>query len=269
MFLVRYFKYSFGFSKVISRVNEKFWKVLIYFLILGLIAAFPLNSLIVREQGWRLNFIEESFTLQTPTWQLPETCLIAANKLICETNESYTYTHQGITYIFNYQETEIDRSIKQVLFFENRIVYTNGDDALMVGYDYRGFSDTLDFRTLNLMTGEERSEAFVEFGRNIEQTFGPYIVFYTVLTNTFISISLNLLFIVLLSFVLQLFRFGYSSFFKYVDSIKFLIFMMGLPTVLSFIVGLFEPAFSPVFFQFGMGISTMIVMLVYGKRYFA
>jgi maltodextrin utilization protein YvdJ len=55
----------------------------------------------------------------------------------------------------------------------------------------------------------------------------------------------------------------------YTEGLKFLIFVMGFPAILSFIVGLFEPAFSPVLFQFGMGMTTMIVLLVYGKKYFA
>ncbi|MBU1141234.1 MAG: DUF1189 domain-containing protein [Firmicutes bacterium] len=252
-----------------THVNEKMWKIIIYFLILSMINLFPMNYLVVKEQGWRLNFVEESFTLETPDWVLPESCSITASKLMCSTLTEYTYEHQGITYIFNYQGTEYDLTKKQLLFKENQIIYTNGENASMVGYDYRGFSDTQSFLELNLSEGIDRQELYIQFGQSIESTFGPYIVLYTLLVNSITSIGMNMLLLLILSLVLQLFRFGYSKFFTYKDSLKFLVYMMGVPALLSFIVGLVEPAFSPVFFQLGMGISTMIVMLVYGKRYFA
>ncbi len=270
MFLIRYFKYSFQFKTILTIRNEKFWKIGIYFIILCLINLFPMNYLIVKEQGWRLDFIEESFTNQTPTWVLPEECTISSNKLYCIVEEEeYSYTHQGINYIFNYQGTDYDTSVKQVLFTKDNIIYTNGEGAQMIGYDYKGFTEDVNFRSINLMDSADRANAYIEFGSQIEHTFGPYIIFYTVLVNTLISIGLNILFILLLSAVLQLFRFGYSTFFKYSESLKFLVLIMGLPAVLSFMIGLIEPAFSPVFFQFGMGLATMLTMLIYGKKVFA
>lgn len=269
MFILRYVKYSFNFSKVFTRVSEKSYKVIIYFLLLSLIQLFPMNYLIINEQGWRLDFIEEGFLVETPDWQLPENCRITLNTLMCTGSESYLYEHQGITYIFNDQEESFDASIKQVIFRENEIIYTNGEGAHMIGRGYRGFVDELNFQSLNLTSGEERQVAYLSFARQIENSFSPFIIFYTLLTNTVVSIGLNVLFIILLSLVLQLFRFGYSKFFTYKESLKFLVFMMGLPAMLSFIVGLIQPAFSPVFFQLGMGIATMAVMLIYGKKYFA
>lgn len=269
MFLIRYFKYSFQFKTILTIRNEKFWKIGIYFVILCLINLFPMNYLIVKEQGWRLDFIEESFTNETPNWTLPEECGIAAGRLICLTDEEYILTHQGINYIFNYQSSTYDTSKKQVLLTSNKIIYTNGEDAQMIGYDYKGFTEDVNFRAINLMDSSEKASAYIKLGTQIEQTFGPYIIFYTVLVNTIISIGLNILFILLLSLVLQLFRFGYSTFFKYSESLKFLVLVMGLPAVLSFIVGLIEPAFSPVIFQFGMGLATMLTMLIYGKKVFA
>jgi maltodextrin utilization protein YvdJ len=227
-----------------------------------------MNYLIINEQGWRLDFIEESFSNQTPNWILPEECAISSNELLCMSTEEYTFSHQGIQYIFNYQGTNYDRSLKQVIFTKTNIIYTNGEDAQMIGYDYKGFTEDVNFRSINLMEGTERTNAYIKLGTQIEQTFGPYIIFYTVLVNTLISIGLNILFILLLSLVLQLFRFGYSTFFKYTESLKFLVLMMGLPALLSFLVGLIEPAFSPVFFQFGMGLATMLTMLIYGKKVF-
>jgi maltodextrin utilization protein YvdJ len=269
MFLVRYFKYSFQFDKMFIHLNEKFWKYLIYFFILSMINLFPMNFLIVKEQGWRLDFIEESLTSSTPNWQLPETWSISGYKLITDTTTQHVEVHDGITYIFNFQGTDYDLTKKQIIFKESTIIYTNGDGARMVGYDYRGFADTISFLELNLSSGEERSQNYARFGQYIEESFGSYIVFYTLLVNTMTNMALNILFILILSLVIQLFRFGFSKFLSYKEGIKFLILVMGLPAILSFIVGLMEPAFSPVLFQFGMGLTTMIVLLIHGRKYFA
>ncbi len=269
MFLARFFSYSFHYREIFSKVGEKFWKYFIYFLIITMINVFPLNYLIVKEQGWRLNFVEESFTLETPNWVLPDTCSISGSKLVCTTTDSYTYEHMGITYVFNYQGSDYDLTKKQILFKTDSIVYVNGDNATMVGYGYKGFTDNFSFLSLNLAQGDDKAAMYIAFGQQIEASFSNYIVFYTLMVNTMTSIGLNMLFLVLLALVLQLFRFGYSKFFTFIDSIKFLMLMMTLPALLSFGIGLYEPAFSPVFFQLGMGILTMVVMLVYGKRVFA
>ena len=89
----------------------------------------------------------------------------------------------------------------------------------MTGYDYKGFNYSQSFLELNLATGTERQQLYVEFGQAIEETFSSYIVLYTLLVNTITSIALNILFILILSLVLQLFRFGYSKFFTYLDGL--------------------------------------------------
>ncbi|PKK92541.1 MAG: hypothetical protein CVV61_09195, partial [Tenericutes bacterium HGW-Tenericutes-6] len=189
MFLARFFRYSFDYKQIFSHVNEKMWKIVIYFLILCMINLFPMNYLIVKVQGWRLNFVEESFVLETPDWVLPESCSITASKLVCATSTEYTYEHQGITYIFNYQGSDYDLTKKQILFKESTIIYTNGENAFMTGYDYQGFNYSQRFLELNLSTGTERQELYVEFGQAIESSFSSYIVFYTLLVNTLTSIG--------------------------------------------------------------------------------
>jgi hypothetical protein len=268
MFLLRYFKYSFEYKRIFERLHEKGYKVFIYFLLLSLMSAFPLNFLIVRETGWRLDFIEESFRLETPEWQLPETCALRASKLVCDSDETYRYEHRDMVYVFNATDNDVDLDTEAVYFLEDRIVYTNGSDASMSGFNYTGFSKPLSFLELNLMSGSERQEAYIDFGVAIEETFGPYIVIYTVFVNTIIHILISIVFIIMLALVIQLFKFGYSSFMTFRESMKLIVFLMGLPAVLSLLIGLFVPAFSTVIYQLSMGIITMLVMLVYGKKQF-
>lgn len=269
MFLIRYFRYAFQFDQLFDRLEEKWHKLFIYFLMLAVIAAFPLNYLIIREQGFSIAFIAEDFKLQTPNWTLPETCQIAGNRFVCSTNDVYVLTHRGVDYVFNYQGGTYDTAKKQVLFLEDRIVYTNGDGAYMVGNDYQGFTDTLDFQTFNIASPEEKAELYQNFGFSIEQSFSRFIVLYSLLNNTLINILIQSLFILLMALILQLFRFGYSHFISYFAGVKLMIYLMTIPAILSLIIGFVQPAFAQVVFQLAIGVIAMVFMLKYGKKKFA
>lgn len=269
MFILRFFKTSFSFNKMLIEVNEPFWKSILYFLILMMLVAFPLNFSIVSEQGFRINFIEESFVEETPNWVLPESCEIQAGALSCDDIGVITLIHQDITYYINARLDMVDESEKAIYLLEDRLIYTNGVGASMTGYYHQGFLDRFSFRTLNLLEGTEKASGYVAFADQLQNCFGPYIVFFSLLVNTITTIGINIVFILLLSLVLQLFRFGYSKFFRYIDSLKFLIYTMTIPAILSFLIGLVSIAFSPVIYQFGVGIITMVVMLTHGKKVFA
>lgn len=269
MFIFHYYKYAFQFSKFFEYVKEKWWKVLIFFFIVSFVSIFPMNLLIIQEDGWRLDFIEESFASETPTWQLPDNCGITARKLVCDTDQVYEFEHRGITYVINSTEEDYANiTEKQVLLLEDKIVYANGQGEHMIGYDYQGFEDDVSFRSLNLATGEERDLMYESFGRQLESSFGDYIVFYTLMVNSITSIGLYAFFVLIMSLVMQLFRFGYTSFITFGESMKLVVFAMGVPSVVSFVVGFLEPSFSPVVFQFGIGIIIMVVMLKYAKKIF-
>jgi len=65
MFIIKYFKEALKYGTVFKLVSEKTYKVIIFFLLLTLIQLFPMNFQIVSEQGWRLDFIQESFQAET------------------------------------------------------------------------------------------------------------------------------------------------------------------------------------------------------------
>jgi maltodextrin utilization protein YvdJ len=269
MFIIRFFKHSVDYPNYFEHTKEKGWKVFTFFILVSLISLFPMNLLIVQEDGWKLDFIEQSFIAETPDWQLPDDCRITANQFVCDTDTVYVYEHDDITYIFNTESDEYqDNNEKSIIFMKNKIVYTNGEGAYMTGYDYNGFDESLSFRSLNLATGEDREQMYEAFGASIETSFGNYIIFYTLLVNIGTSIGLYAFFVLVMSLVIQLFRFGYSSFITFRQTMKMVVFAMGLPSIISFIVGFIEPTFAPVIFQFGIGIILMVVMLKYGKKTF-
>lgn len=267
MFLIRYLKTSFQLKEMIYRTKESTFKVFIYFIILGLISVFPMNYLIVKEQGWKLSFIESAFARETPDWDLPNDCFIEFNQLFCSTNEETIVTHQGITFIFNYQGGGYEKIDKQIILGKHEIIYTS-NQAEMKG-TYRGFTTRYQFSDVNLLDSQAKAEAMIDFGRRVENSFSRYIVFYSLLVNTVVMIATNLLLVFLLTLVIQLFRFGYSSFFTYRESFNFIVFATGIPSILNFIIGLFMPAVSNVIFSMSLGLIVMLVMLIYGKKRFA
>ena len=102
----------------------------------------------------------------------------------------------------------------------------------------------------------------------IEASFGSYIIFNALLTNTVIQFVIQFIFIIFLSFVIQLFKYQLSSFMTYQESLTFIIWMMTLPAVLSVVIAFIEPVFASVIYQFMVGIVIMIVMLKYGRKYY-
>ncbi len=267
MFLIRYLKTSFQLKEMIYRTKESAFKVFIYFVLLSLISVFPMNYMIVKEQGWRLDFIESAFRSETPTWDLPSGCTIEFNQLFCPNDTETILVHQDITFIFNYQGGSYEKAEKQIILGKNEIIYTS-NQAEMKG-TYKGFDTQYQFDTINLLSGQEKEEAMVDFAMRIENSFSTYIVFYSILLNTMVMIGTNLLFVLLLTFVIQLFRFGYSSFFSYKEAFNFIVFATGIPSLLNFVIGIFAPGISNVIYSMSLGIIVMVIMLVYGKKRFA
>ncbi|TNF08825.1 MAG: DUF1189 domain-containing protein [Bacillota bacterium] len=267
MFLIRYLKTSFQLKELIYRTKESSLKVFIYFILLSLISVFPMNYLIVREQGWRLDFIEQSFRQDIPSWNLPSNCRIELNTLFCDSDEETILVHDDITFIFNYQGGGYELNEKQIILAEKEIIYTT-NQAEMKG-TYKGFNTVYRFNDINLLTGQARDEAMIDFAARIENSFSTYVVFYSLLVNTFVMIGTNILFILILSLVIQLFRFGYSSFFSYRESLNFIVFATGIPSFLNFFIGIVAPGISNVIYSMSLGIIVMVIMLVYGKRRFA
>ncbi len=269
MFLIRFFRYSFNPAILIPNAHQKLWKALIYFVIMSLITLFPLNFLIVQENGWRLDFIEANLSENTPDWVLPEDMKIYAYRLVvADPTVTYTFENDGLTYIFNATGDE-EITGRTISFYEDHIIYEDGEGHQMNAYGYKGFYDEVNFRVLNLSTGTERADLYNAFGSMLEASFGSYVVLYSLLMNTIVNMSIGVAFILMLSLVMQLFRFGYTKFFSYKDSLVFIILSMGMPAILSFIIGFVIPSFAPVIYQFGVGIVVMAVMLKYGKLYFS
>ena len=263
MFLIQYFKNGFAYEHVFQRLIPINIKVVVYFIILTFLTAFPLNYQILREEGFRLDFIAESFQSSIPSDMMD--CQVSFAGISCE--EDITFTHQGVTfYVETYDENKVydERSI---VLSDDHIYYIQGENILQSS-GYQGFSDTLDMGLLVFSNQEEQEALWQAFGEGIEASFGPYIILNALLTNTVIQFVIQFIFIIFLSFVLQLFKYQLSTFMTYKESLTFIVWMMTLPAVLAVGIALIEPVFASVIYQFMVGIVIMIVMLKFGRKYY-
>jgi maltodextrin utilization protein YvdJ len=263
MFIIQYFKNGFSYEHVFQRLIPINFKVVLYFIILTFLSAFPLNYQIIREEGFRLDFIAESFNTSIPDVLID--CEVSFAGINCE--EEVTFHHQNVNYyVQTYDESKTYQE-RSIILSHDRIYYLQGN-SILESRGYQGFSDTLDMGLLIFSDQVEKEALWQAFGEGIEGSFGPYIIFNALLTNTVIQFVIQFIFILFLSFVLQLFKYQLSSFMTYSESLTFIVWMMTLPAVVGVGIALFEPVFASVIYQFLVGIVIMIVMLKYGRKYY-
>ncbi|VEU81133.1 DUF1189 family protein [Haploplasma axanthum] len=273
MFLIKYFKNSFEFPKLLKSLDKPFWKIIIYFIVLVLIANFPASYEAVKNDGSRLDFVIEDFSKEIPiNWDLPNDIVIKGGKLINNGDQKvYKNKHKDITYIINNQEkiTDITQYKNHIILSEESIIYVDGKGKFLEAIGYKGFSDDqFSFKELKISNQENQKILFEKFASSIEKSFSSYTVFYTIVRNNLTQILVNVIYVLILSGLVQLFRFGYQNFISFKDTIKFVVLSMGLASVLAFFSGLLSFPFGPVVFQLTTGMTVMLVMLIFGKKTF-
>lgn len=268
MFLVRYFRDSFKFKTLLITKDKTLVKSIIFFLLMIIIATFPMSLDAVKNRGTRLDFIIEHFRENTLNWDMPSTFEIKGGKLITNgSNDEYIYEYKDITYIINFQgELNHLENKSSIIFQTDVITFINDKGEYMTGHGYQGFVDVFSFKEFELASPVERTKLYEQFAENIEKSFSNQIVLFTVLRNTTVQIFTNLIYILVLSLLVQLYKFGYEKFMSYKEGLMFVLLAMGLPALLSFGVGFIAPAFSPVIFQISSGMIVMLVPLIFGKK---
>lgn len=269
MFIFKYFKDSFDYKNILIQKDKSLIKLFIFFILMIIIANFPVTYDAYIHEGSRLDFIIEDFSKEQPLdWVLPNDISIKGGTLVNNgIKETYTYEHKGITYIINNLVViDAKENKNSVVFNEKSIVYIDKDANVLEGFNYKGFSDEFYFRELNLSSDAEKRELYEMFAHGIEKSFSNDIILYTVLRNIILQIGINLLYILILSLFVQLFKFGYQNFLSYKEGLMFVLNSIGLPAIISFIIGIISPPFAPVAFQLSSGMVIMLVILTQGKR---
>ena len=270
MFIINYFKWGFDFPKLLNRRNLSLVKTLIYFLLLTFIANFPLTWLAFEYEGSKINFIEENLTSNIPNWSdLPNGTIHLGGFTDVELN-GRVYQHQNYIYMFGYNDSIIHTpNVHFVIFESDYIRYIDDKGNELISNGYSGFETVIHLSELNLATGIERVELFTQLGNSIERSFSQYIILYTVVRNQTVQIGATFIFILLLSLIIQLFRFGFQNFLSYKDGLNYVILSSTLPSILSLIFGLILPGFAPVVFNLVLGLDVMLVLLVFSRKSFS
>ena len=270
MFIFKFFKDSVNLKTILTKTDKNIFKILIYFILLIIIANFPMSYETVKERGSRLDFIIEDFIDKEPVeWDLPSDIQVIGGKLITNNNDKvYINNHKEITYVINNKEKiDAKNNLNHIFLNEESIVYIDSKGNFLEAFGYKGFStDIYNFVELKNASPEMRKELFIEFVTYIEKSFSTEIVFFTILRNNAVQIVINILYALLLSGLVMLFKFGYQKFLSFKQVFVFVILSMGIPAILSFIIGIFSAAFAPVIYQLTSGMIVMGVMLFFGKK---
>ena len=169
----------------------------------------------------------------------------------------------------DFVNTNIDLTAEQLIFTNKRTYYVKGDGkGLMIG-SYQNFPEEISFETINTLPDNERRVQLTIFAETIEKSFGRQNAFFTIVTFSSVQLALYVVLVLLLALVLQLFRFVYVDYMSYIDGVKIVISTMTIPSVISFIIGFFTHALTPVIVQLGLGIILMLIMIKYGKKEFS
>ncbi|NLL68609.1 MAG: DUF1189 family protein [Acholeplasmataceae bacterium] len=281
MFLVRIFRDSFIFNRVLKLRYEAFWKLGIYFIIISLISLFSFNFTNLRTGGWKLGFVENILLLEKNyDKQLPSSITIRKlsgvnstdgdQLLFYENNEGKIIRFWFVTNESeDFVNTDIDLNAEQLIFTNKKTYYVKGDGkGLMIG-SYQNFPEEISFETINTLPDNERRVQLTILAETIEKSFGRQNAFFTIVTFSSVQLALYVVLVLLLALVLQLFRFVYVDYMSYIDGVKIVISTMTIPSVISFIIGFFTHALTPVIVQLGLGIILMLIMIKYGKKEFS
>lgn len=281
MFLVRIFRDSFIFNRVLKLRYEAFWKLGIYFIIISLISLFSFNFTNLRTGGWKLGFVENILLLEKNyDKQLPSSITIRKLSGVNSTDGDQLLFYENnegkiIRFWFVTNESEdfvntiIDLTAEQLIFTNKRTYYVKGDGkGLMIG-SYQNFPEEISFETINTLPDNERRVQLTILAETIEKSFGRQNAFFTIVTFSSVQLALYVVLVLLLALVLQLFRFVYVDYMSYIDGVKIVVSTMTIPSVISFIIGFFTHALTPVIVQLGLGIILMLIMIKYGKKEFS
>lgn len=270
MFLVKYYRDSWNFKELLVVKQRPFYKIIIYFIIMIIVATFPMTLDAIRHDGSRLDFIIEDFSNGGPTvpWNVPMDLEIRAEKLVIADNAEYRFEFKETSYYFIGQEEVVYQNYpNSIIFLKEKIAYVNEDGAYMERTYQPGFGSTT-FPLYNL-SAPNNSSLYQTLANNIEKSFSDQIIFFTITRNIAVQLFVNVIYIFVLSLLLQVFRFGYTKFISYFDGLKFIIVSLGPPATIAFVVGIFAPAFAQIAFSLVSGLIVMIVPLVFGKKLYS
>ena len=178
---------------------------------------------------------------------LPEGCRVEDYKLTCSDFTEIKLSND-VKVLFNGDANEITNG---VVFNEDRLVFVEQNRKYEVGYSY--------FEGLNF-DDASYEDVFARVAKSIKPLFVVSFVLGAYQSGIFSSF----IFVLVVSALSMLLKFGHTSFLSYKEVLNIVIYSATFPCVMALVIGiLFNPGFTTLIFNFG---TPLVAYFVYRCR---
>ena len=173
--------------------------------------------------GSKLNFINENITSSTPNWEnLPNISIKNVGGLESTLSDLVILENGNYRYVFGDSNNYLpEKGYNTIIFLKDYMKYYDTKLSTLESKGYSGFPLTFKLNELNHANNEDKIILYKQFGEGIEKSFSNYIILYTVIRNQMVQTLATFIMILLLSLIIQLFRFAHSNFLSYKDGLNF------------------------------------------------
>jgi len=223
---------------------------LLFLIVLGCMQMTPFAIIFISDDPyrWDQRIWELSETDQEQfVSDLPEGCRIEDYKLTCSDFTEIKLSND-VKVLFNGDANEITNG---VVFNEDRLVFVEQNRKYEVGYSY--------FEGLNF-DDASYEDVFARVAKSIKPLFVVSFVLGAYQSGIFSSF----IFVLVVSALSMLLKFGHTSFLSYKEVLNIVIYSATFPCVMALVIGiLFNPGFTTLIFNFG---TPLVAYFVYRCR---
>ncbi|MBQ1785898.1 MAG: DUF1189 family protein [Turicibacter sp.] len=223
---------------------------LLFLIVLGCMQMTPFAFIFISDDPyrWDQRIWELSETDQEQfVSALPEGCRVEDYKLTCSDFTEIKLSND-VKVLFNGDANEITNG---VVFNEDRLVFVEQNRKYEVGYSY--------FEGLNF-DDASYEDVFARVAKSIKPLFVVSFVLGAYQSGIFSSF----IFVLVVSALSMLLKFGHTSFLSYKEVLNIVIYSATFPCVMALVIGiLFNPGFTTLIFNFG---TPLVAYFVYRCR---
>lgn len=223
---------------------------LLFLIVLGCMQMTPFAFIFISDDPyrWDQRIWELSETDQEKfVSDLPEGCRVEDYRLTCSDFTEIKLSND-VKVLFNGDANEISNG---VVFNEDRLVFVEQNRKYEVGYSY--------FEGLNF-DDASYEDVFARVAKSIK----PLFVVSFVLGAYQSGILSSFIFVLVVSALSMLLKFGHTTFLSYKEVLNIVIYSATFPCVMALVIGiLFNPGFTTLIFNFG---TPLVAYFVYRRR---
>ena len=223
---------------------------LLFLIVLGCMQMTPFAFIFISDDPyrWDQRIWELSETDQEQfVSNLPKGCRVEDYKLTCSDLTEINLSND-VKVVFNGDANELTNG---VVFNEDRLVFVEQNRKYEVGYSY--------FEGLNF-DDASYEDVFARVAKSIK----PLFIVSFVLGAYESGIFSSFIFVLVVSALSMLLKFGHTSFLSYKEVLNIVIYSATFPCVMALVIGiLFNPGFTTLIFNFG---TPLVAYFVYRCR---